>query len=163
MGAPLHGQEEDRIVATKRLNLFDMKPDVRFDEITIEAVDKLAVPISTISILNKEKEFYKSCQGLYQSDGPREQAFCSWALLAQDLFVIEDTLLDDRFRDNPYVTGPPFIRFYAGISLMDEQTGLPVAVFCVKDTVARKFNEKDLEIFLDLADRATTLINQEEQ
>ncbi len=157
----LHPQETKRLEAVRSLGILDTPPDDRFDAITKGAIDGLHVPISTISIIDEDREWFKSCQGLPIKEGPREIAFCSYAMLANDMFVVEDTLLDERFKNNPYVTGAPFVRFYAGIALLDATSGLPVGVFCVKDTKPRKLGIDEIGLFMELAEKAEQLINEE--
>lgn len=160
MGAPLHAQEKKRLDAVHELHILDTQSDPQYDRLTLEATQRLNVPISTVSILDKNREWYKSCQGLPVHEGPREVAFCSWALLSKNIFIIEDTLNDERFKENPYVIGPPYIRFYAGFALMDKQSRLPVGVFCIKDTKPRKLSVDEVGILFDLAKKAETLINK---
>ena len=95
-----------------------------------------------------------------QTEGVRAASFCGHALLSKNILIIEDTLKDPRFADNPMVVGFPFIRFYAGIALYDYKTRQPVGVFCVKDTKPRKFNTKEVGIIIDLADRAEKELNK---
>lgn len=159
MKPPLHEEESKRLEAVHRLGILDSDPDPRFDAITKEAIQKLEVPISTISILDKDREWYKSCIGVDTKEGPREIAFCSWALLSKDAFIVEDTLKDERFKDNPYVIGKPFIRFYAGIAINDAVTGLPIGVFCVKDTKPRDLSMEEVGILFELAQKTERLIN----
>ena|SRR3989344_3460180 len=160
MKPPLHKQEKERLEAVYRLGILDTKPDPRFDVITKRAVEKLHLPISTVSILDKNREWYKSCQGISEKEGPRKISFCSWALLAQDVFIVEDTLQDKRFKNNPYVVGKPYVRFYAGIALVDAVSGLPIGVFCVKDTKPRKLSVDELGILFELAQETEKLINE---
>lgn len=157
--APAYERESERLEAVHRLGLSSAQPDPRYDELTKEAIKELHVPISTVSIIDENKELYKSCQGLDVREGSRKAAFCSWALLSKEVFIVEDTFDDERFKDNPYVTGSPFIRFYAGFALCDAVTGLPVGVFCVKDTIPRKLSITELGILFDLAKRCEALIN----
>jgi GAF domain-containing protein len=159
MKAPRHVQEEERLDAVHKLHILDTETDPLYDALTIEATQKLDVPISTVSILDKNREWYKSCQGLPMREGERDVAFCSWALLSKNIFIIEDTLEDDRFKDNVYVVGPPYIRFYAGFALMDKDSRLPVGVFCVKDTKPRKLSVDEVGILFDLAKKAEALLN----
>lgn len=156
---PIFDQEEERLHIVNSLNILDTKPEERFDKITKTAIEKLKVPISTITIVDKDREWFKSCQGLDIKEGPREISFCGHALLASDLFVIEDTLKDSRFADNPYVKANPPIRFYAGISLKHIQTGLPIGVFCVKDYKPRQLSLEELDIFMELAKEAQFVLN----
>jgi len=157
--APIPKDENIRIEAVHRMAILDTKPEERFDRLTKEAVDRLKVPISTITIIDSKREWFKSCQGLDEKEGERAVSFCGHALLAQNIFIVEDTLKDDRFKDNPMVIGHPFIRFYAGIAILDHKTGQPVGVFCVKDTKPRTFSISEINILIDLADRAEKEIN----
>jgi len=154
-----HPEEVARLEAVHRLDILDTPPDPRFDEITNEAVKRLNVPISTITIIDKDREWFKSCQGMPIKEGPREIAFCSYAMLAKDMFIVEDTWLDDRFKNNPYVTGAPFVRFYAGIAIYDAVSRLPIGVFCIKDTKPKKMTLQEVGIFMELAERTERLIN----
>ena len=158
--APTPENEDERLAAVHRMAILDTKPEVRFDAITKEAVKKLKVPISTITILDKNREWFKSCQGLAEKEGERAISFCGHALLAKDLFIIRDTLEDSRFADNPMVISKPFIRFYCGMALADDKTGLPIGVFCVKDIKPRDFNASELGVFMELADTAERELNK---
>ena len=157
--APRHPREDERLQAVLNLGILDTPPDPRFDVLTKEAVERLRVPISTVSILDKNREWFRSCQGTLTSEGPREISFCGHALLAPDLFVVRDTLEDVRFKDNPYVIGPPFVRFYAGSALRERMENLPLGVFCVKDIKPRALSLGEIAILLDLAARAEKLLN----
>ena len=157
--APIPENEADRLMAVKALNILDTKPEPRLDAITKEATVRLHVPISTISIIDKDREWYKSCQGLTITEGPRDTSFCGHAMSVNNIFVIEDTHLDKRFKDNPAVINAPFIRFYAGMSLYHQKNEMPVGVFCIKDTKPRKLTAEEIKIFLELAAVAEDLIN----
>ncbi len=158
--APNHPQEEARICAVLGLNLLDTPKEERFDVITREALLRFSVPIATISILDSQREGYKSAQGISQAEGPRDISFCGHALLHDEVYIVEDTLLDPIFKDNPMVAKEKLgIRFYAGKSLHDYKTGLPVGVFCVKDYVPHKMSVTDVGDFLALAQRAEKEIN----
>ena len=127
--APIPDNESDRLAAVHRLAVLDTVPEKRFDDLTKEATERLLVPISTVTIVDSNREWFKSQQGLNKNDGDRAVSFCGHALFAKDMFIVEDALKDPRFADNPMVVGPPFIRFYAGIALLDHKTGQPVGVF----------------------------------
>ncbi len=158
--APKFTNEKERQVAAMRLGLSaDAKPENKFDVLTKEATERLKVPISTFTVLDANREYFKSCQGLDTAMGERAISFCGHALVSKELFMIPDCRKDPRFADNPMVTGKPFIRFYAGMALYDYMTRMPVAVFCVKDAKPRTFSLKELEIFLSLCTRAEELMN----
>lgn len=158
--APIPTYEEQRLCALEDLKLLDTSSEERFDVLTKEALRRFSVPISTITLVDRDREWYKSVQGLSNREGPRDTSFCGHALLSQILLVVEDTLKDPRFADNPMVKGPPFIRFYAGKSLYDHETNLPVGVFCIKDQKPKKLSMKDIGDFLELANKAENEINK---
>lgn len=161
--APIPENEKERLEAVHRLAILDTKPEVRFDKLTKEATEKLKVPFSTLTIIDSNREWFKSCVGLENKEGARAASFCGHALLASGVFIVEDTLKDDRFADNLMVIGSPYIRFYAGVVLHDYQTGLPVGVFCVKDTKPRKFGLEEIGILTNLAYRAEAELNKPKQ
>jgi GAF domain-containing protein len=157
--APIPTDEHDRLNALYALDINTTQSEERFDAITRDAVRLLDVPISTISIINKDTEEYKSCQGLKATQGNRSASFCGHALLAKNIFIVEDTELDARFSDNPMVVGPPFIRFYAGIALCEQKTRQPVGVLCVKDIKPRQMSAENVSTLLELGQRAEHELN----
>lgn len=158
--APIPNDEDRRLEAVHRIAILDTKSEERFDILTREAVNKLKVPISTVSILDYNREWFKSRIGVKKKEGNREVSFCGHALLAQNIFIVEDTLKDPRFFDNETVINPPFIRFYAGVALFDHKTRQPIGVFCVKDIKPRKLTTEKMAVIIDLADRAEKELNK---
>lgn len=158
--APVPSYEEKRLCALYDLKILDTETEERFDKITREAINRFSVPISTITLVDKDREWFKSAQGLKVKEGERESSFCGHALISEVMMVIEDTLADPRFADNPMVTESPFIRFYAGKSLYERKTNMPVGVFCIKDIKPRKMSLKEVSDFLDLATKAEDEINR---
>ncbi|OGI71064.1 hypothetical protein A3B84_02885 [Candidatus Nomurabacteria bacterium RIFCSPHIGHO2_02_FULL_35_13] len=158
--APVPTDENKRLEAVHRIAILDTEPEERFDVLTREAVDKLKVPMSMVSILDSNREWFKSCIGLDKKEGDRTVSFCGHALLATNIFIVEDTLKDLRFADNPMVVGFPFIRFYAGVAIFDHETHQPIGVFCVKDIKPRKLTTEEVGIIIDLADRAEKELNK---
>ena len=158
--APIPINDETRVCAVQGLHLLDTESEERFDRITKEAVNRFSVPISTITLVDKDREWFKSVQGLPTREGPRDVSFCGHALLSQIILIINDTLADPRFADNPMVKGDPFIRFYAGKSLYDHKSNLPIGVFCIKDRKPREMSMDDMNDFLNLASRAEDEINK---
>ncbi|OGI67268.1 hypothetical protein A2823_01455 [Candidatus Nomurabacteria bacterium RIFCSPHIGHO2_01_FULL_41_91] len=156
--APIPENEKERLFSLYKLGLLDTKPEERFDRITRTATKIFNVPISTLTLIDAEREWFKSCQGLTKREGKRAISFCGHALLSNKIFVIPDTKKDKRFADNPMVIGKPFIRFYAGMPLMSID-GARVGVFCIKDTKPRKFSKKDEETLKGLANWAEMEIN----
>lgn len=158
--APIPKNEKDRLCAVNVLGLLDTEHEERFDLLTKEVKERFQVPMSTLTIVDKDREWFKSSQGVKVTESPRDISFCGHALLQKNLFVVEDTLENEIFKDNPMVLGPPFVRFYAGKSLFEVESGLPVGVFCIKDVKPRKMSISDISDFLDLASRAEKEINK---
>ncbi len=157
--APLPTNEDERLKKIMDLGLLDSAPEERFDTITREAMTAFNVPISTITIMDKDREWYKSRQGLDSTEAPRAISFCAHAMLSRDVFIVEDALEDERFKDNPMVIGKPYIRFYAGVALYDKM-GMNIGVLCIKDTKPRKFSTEDISKLMDLASRAEAEFNK---
>lgn len=158
--APIPKNDLARVCAVQGLHLLDTASEERFDRITKEAIKKFSVPISTITLVDKDREWFKSVQGLDTREGPRDISFCGHALMSEVMLIINDTLKNPMFADNPMVKGDPFIRFYAGKSLYDHKSKLPVGVFCIKDTKPRQMNLQEMNDFLDLASQAEEEINK---
>ncbi len=159
--ATIPKNEKERLSALLELNILDTKKEERFDSITKEAAEKFQVPIVTVSIIDKDREWFKSCQGLKNKQGPRKTSFCAHIMSGKHIFVIEDTLRDPRFSDNPQVISPPYVRFYAGVALHNRLRRLPVAVFCIKDTKPRKFSREEIFLLNAFAERAEEELNKQ--
>lgn len=156
--APIPQNEEERLLSLHTLGLLDTEPEERFDRITRIATKIFNAPISTLTLVDANREWFKSCEGLPGKEGDRAISFCGHALLSPTIFVIPDTLKDPRFADNPMVIGKPFIRFYAGVPIMSAD-GQRVGVFCIKDTKPRIFSKQDEDILFGLASWAELEIN----
>jgi GAF domain-containing protein len=148
--APIPGNEAERLASLKKLNLLDTPIEERFERITKFACRLFNVPISTISLIDTNREWFKSCQGTSTREGGRDISFCGHAVIQDDLLIIHDTHLDERFKDNPMVTSAPFIRFYAGQSLRGPG-GHKIGVFCLKDQKSRTLTEMEIHNLKDLA------------
>jgi len=158
--APIPENEKERLEAVHQMAILDTEPEERFDVLTKEAIERLHVPISTVTIIDEKREWFKSCQGVNVRENSREVSFCGHAMFSSVLFIVEDTFRDPRFADNPMVINPPHIRFYAGIRLLDQRTALPIGVFCIKDTKPRKLTLEETNIFMDIAGRVENEINR---
>lgn len=156
--APIPKDEEERLSALHALRLLDTPPEGRFDRITLVATKLFHVPISTLTLVDRDREWFKSCQGLPKNFGDRAISFCGHALMESEILVVPDTTKDERFFDNPMVVSEPFIRFYAGVPVKSID-GKRIGVFCVKDTLPREFSRDD-EIALEgLASWAQAEVN----
>jgi len=149
-----------------RLGLLDTAPERRFDRLTEMAAMMFTVPMASISLVDRDRQWFKSRIGLDMPEISREIAFCAHAILAgrPGPFVVEDTLLDDRFFDNPLVRSTPNIRFYAGQPLHDSN-GLPVGTLSVIDRRPRLLDpvqQRTLRSIADLVEQELNRQNQDE-
>jgi diguanylate cyclase (GGDEF)-like protein len=142
--------EESRLDSLHRLTLLDTPPDERFDTVTRTAQRVFGVPIVLVSLVDENRQWFKSKIGLDQEESPRAVSFCGHAILEDGPLVIENALDDTRFSDNPLVTNEPHIRFYAGHPLK-LPNGSAVGTLCLIDRSPRQFDEDDLAALADLA------------
>ncbi|MGR8921017.1 MAG: diguanylate cyclase domain-containing protein [Gammaproteobacteria bacterium] len=142
--------EATRLDALRALNILDSSPEERFDRLTRLAKRLFGVPIALVSLVDEERQWFKSCQGLDASETPRDISFCGHAILKDDVFLVPDARTDERFHDNPLVTGDPKIRFYAGCPLQ-VPNGSKLGTLCLIDQHPREFNAEDLTLLKDLA------------
>jgi len=151
--APLPADEDDRLGALLALALLDSDPEERFDRYTRRAQHLLDVPIALISLVDNDRQWFKSRRGLGARQTPREHAFCAHAILQPDhLLEVNDATVDPRFRDNPLVTGRPDIRFYAGCPIR-APGGQPIGTLCVIDDRPRSLNAAGRSLLRELADQ----------
>ena len=142
--------EAERLKAVQSLGVLDTPPEERFDRLTRVAKRALGVPIALVSLIDSDRQWFKSCQGLTATETHRDISFCGHAIHEEGVFIVEDASRDERFHDNPLVTGEPLIRFYAGCPL-SAPDGSKVGTLCVIDTESRRFDEADTAILIDLA------------
>ena len=150
--------ELERLAALCSLNTLDTPPDERFDRITRTAQRLFKAPIALVSLVDGERQWFKSRMGLDARETPRNISFCGHAILESQPFIINDALADERFADNPLVTGAPYVRFYCGIPL-HEARGWRIGTLCIIDHVPRTMSETDLAALKDLAIWAETELN----
>ncbi len=142
--------EASRLDTLRALNILDTSPEERFDRLTRLAKRLFGVPIALISLVDADRQWFKSCQGLSVNETPRGVSFCGHAILGEKVMMVPDALLDERFRDNPLVVGDPGIRFYAGCPLQ-VPNGSKLGTLCLIDVEPRTMDEADLELLKDLA------------
>jgi len=146
---PLPANEAERLAALRGLGILDTPSEERFDRITRTAQRVFGVPIAMISLIDVNRQWYKSCQGLDQQEAPRDISFCAHALTMTKPLIIQDALDDSRFSANPFVTEAPYVRFYAGQQLRSPE-GYVYGTLCILDTVPHTFSDEDSQALADL-------------
>ena len=139
-----------RLDTLRSLTILDTPPEERFDRLTRMANRLFDVPIALVSLVDENRQWFKSCVGLDVSETPRSVSFCGHAILGDRIFIIEDATQDPRFADNPLVVGEPHVRFYAGCPLRDVE-GHKLGTLCIIDREPRTLSGEDCDILEDLA------------
>lgn len=137
---PIPDNEFERLAALKRYNILDSLPDHAFDDATKLVSYICGVPIAHISFIDESRQWFKSEIGIGVTEVPREISFCQYTIMESKMVEIDDTLLNDRFKDDPNVTGGFKIRFYAGIPLTTPD-GYNIGTICAIDHVTKKLDE----------------------
>ncbi|MDA9095076.1 sensor domain-containing diguanylate cyclase [Porticoccaceae bacterium] len=151
MKAPATSIDEAvRLTTLRSLDILDSLGEERFDRLTRMAKHMFRVPIALVSLVDENRQWFKSCIGLEVSETSRDISFCGHAILGDEVFVIPDTLKDDRFADNPLVLEDPHIRFYAGCPIR-VANGSRIGTLCIIDREPRDFCAEDEELLKDLA------------
>lgn len=154
----LPDNETKRLQALQQYEILDTEPEEAFDELTKLASEVCGTPIALVSLVDDHRQWFKSHHGLDATETPKEVAFCAHAILKpEELFIIPDATKDERFHDNPLVTGNPNVVFYAGTSLISSD-GYPLGTFCIIDNNPRNLNENQKEILRLLGRQAQRLI-----
>lgn len=154
--APVPANEKERLVELHRLGLLDSLAEQEYDAITKLAATICATPISLISLIDSDRQWFKSHYGLDASETPRDFSFCSHTILQEDVFVVEDATKDPRFTDNPLVTSEPKVIFYAGAALTTSN-GFKLGALCVIDNKPGKINQQQKDSLLLLASQVVEL------
>lgn len=150
MRAPdLPVDEVERVGTLNSLDIVYTPAEERFDRITRVATRLFDVPTALVSLITGDKQWFKSRQGLDAAETPRSISFCGHAILSDDIFVVSNALKDPDFRDNPLVTGPPNIRFYAGQPLKVD--GHRIGTLCLLDSSPRHLKPGDYDSLRSLA------------
>ena len=148
---PFPSDEARRLADLRRLNILDTAHEERFDRLTRIAQTHFHTDMALVSLVDANRQWFKSRQGLDTCETPRNISFCGHAILHDRTFVVPDALENPDFADNPLVTGPPYIRFYAGAPLHSLE-GYRVGTLCIIHGRPRSFDADDHKVLRDLAD-----------
>lgn len=149
--ASLPENEKERLATLRSLSILDTARDDRFDRYTRLAARIFDMPIALISLVDEERQWFKSVEGFEGSEAPREFSFCAHAIHSEDVFEVRNTRRDSRFRDNPFVVEQPHVRYYAGAPLCTPD-GNRMGTLCIIDRVPRRLRDDDKRLLKDLAD-----------
>lgn len=148
--APIPHNEAERLASLRVLNILDTPPEERFDRITRLVSVFFKTPIAYVSLVDKNRQWFKSKQGFDICETPRDISFCSHTILKEEPLIVPDATKDDRFSGNPVVTGPPGLRFYAGYPLSGPD-GYKIGSLCVLDLKPREFTAEHVAALRDFA------------
>lgn len=153
--AELAENENERLNSLYKYNILDTLSEKAYDSIAELASYICDTPISAISLIDKDRQWFKSIVGLDATETSRDIAFCAHAILQDDVFIVNDALKDERFSDNPSVISSPYIRFYAGVPLKNSE-GYNLGTICVVDDKPRVLDSKQLEALKALSVQVIT-------
>jgi PAS domain S-box-containing protein len=162
MNAPLPENEKERLAALRGLAILDTPPEPAYDELSALAAYVCQTPIALISLVDEDRQWFKSRVGWTTGETPREVAFCAHAILQPDLLIVPDARADQRFADNPLVTSPPGIRFYAGAPLMTAE-GHALGTLCVFDYKPRELGAEQARAFRALSHQVVAQLRLRQQ
>ncbi len=156
--ADLPSNEQERLNNLYSYELLDTLPEKDYDDITRLASYICETPVSLVTLVDKDRQWMKSTYGVDLEQTLRDHAFCSHAILTPDeMMIVKDATKDQRFSDNPLVTGDYHVLFYAGVPLLTEE-GYPIGSLCVLDNKPRDLTEKQQEALKTLANQAMRLM-----
>ena len=155
-----HPQEDERLEALYRYDLLDTPAEAVYNDLAVILTGICDVPMSAISLIDSQRQWLKAQVGMPLQETPRDCSFCAHAILEpKELMVVEDARKDPRFEDNPWVTGPMQVRFYAGAPLLTPQ-GLPLGAVCALDTQPRQLSPMQRDALASLSRQVTRVLEQ---
>jgi diguanylate cyclase (GGDEF)-like protein len=149
--APRPANDEERLKALLRYELLDSATERDFDDLTLLASYICQTPIAMVTLIDRERQWFKSKIGVENRESPRDFSFCAHAILQPAMMVVPDAMDDGRFARNPMVTGEPHIRFYAGVPLHSAEEKQALGTLCVIDRVPRELSAEQMRLLEALA------------
>ena len=150
-------KEEERLLDLKSYSILDTLRDMDHDNLTVLAAEICETPISLISLVDEDRQWFKSRNGIKFTQTPRDHAFCAHAINdPENIFIVPDARTDDRFFDNPIVTGEPYVVFYAGMPLVSD-AGMPFGTLCVIDHKPKMLTDRQIELLSILSNQVMNL------
>lgn len=162
MKPPIPSNELQRLAALEELGILDTPQEEAFDDITKLAATLCNTPVALVSLVDGARQWFKSRVGTELTETPRDIAFCAHAICGAETFIVEDAAKDGRFADNPLVTGPESVRFYAGVPLVNDE-GLALGALCVMDRVPRKLDPKHQHVLKVLGEQVMARLDLQRQ
>ena len=148
---------DERVKDLNSYSILDTLPEKEYDNLTSIAATICETPISLVSLLDDKRQWFKSNHGLNTRETPIEQAFCAHAInTPNEIFIIPDARVDERFKNNPLVTGYPNIVFYAGVPLISDR-GNPLGTLCVISTETKELSDSQKEALRALSEQIMSL------
>ncbi len=151
LAAPIPDNDKERLAALRALLILDTPPEERFDKIAQFTAQEFDVPVVLITMIDEDRQWFKARVGLDICETGRDVSFCAHAILQPDIFLLPDARTDERFADNPLVTGPPHVIFYAGAPLL-MPSGYAIGTLCLIDHQPRHLDTTELAILSSLRD-----------
>ncbi|TFW22809.1 GAF domain-containing protein [Duganella callida] len=151
LAAPIPDYDSERLTILREMLILDTPPEQRFDRIVQFASREFLMPTVLISLVDQNRQWFKARVGLDVCETARDISFCGHAIVQPDIFVVEDARADARFADNPLVTQPPYIVFYAGAPLA-MPSGFVIGTLCLIDYKPRTLDATELAILVSLRD-----------
>jgi len=150
-------REEARLAELFSCHILDTPAEKEFDQLTEMAAEMSGCPLATISFIDEHRQWFKSCIGMTGTEAPRHNTFCTHTILGDDIMLVEDATKDERFANNPHVTGDPNVRFYAGAPIVSSR-GYNLGTVCVFDSKPHAMSETQKRYLSIIAGQVTKLV-----